>query len=892
MTTEPEEFSKFLKYIPFEPYLIPLVKNGKDPDVPKGGSWKDPKYKLTKEQAQERLKQGLNVGVVATGKDLVLFDHDDPEKFVFPKETLTIKTRNGKLHKYFFNSGDVKNADGKGQYAKCGEVRAEWKYVVAAGSYVPSDVGGCDGVYRVITEKPLAPLRADELPKEFQPSTAKNSSTPLLAVGMTGSFRNQYGWSLETIRTRDEKLDELLKNSDSDYPSASEADMATLSKLLYWGYMENEAINILQHFRGREKLNREDYLKMTVSKIGKTETIANFVDVKKWNPTTGYKTTVEVDKHFEPLTIGRTEIIPLLTDFCIVHPAMGVFGDTAFVGVWVPCQISEIEEKKDKKKRPYLKDLLYLITDKRQAVLANDWELKEKGMRLACKPLKLKNSWELPFVREYLAGNKACLDDLLLDILKEWHTYIDFPDEREYVLHALWDIASYFHFIFKTFPYLYVGGIKRTGKTKCLTLHSCFALNAFFSNNMSTSSIFRLIQNARGTLLIDETEKLRNPDRALDFRSILLAGYKKGAVVYRIEKSKKDQLVPESFEIYSPKILANISGIEDVMEDRTIPSIMKRGKTRQIINREIDVADSRWSEYRNKLYQFFLTYWKEVSELYKKMAKISELSELSEHSELTGTNYKKASELSEHTGAYNKEVSELTSERTGSNYTKADLDLLSARELELWNPIFTMARFFDSLISDKKKQLLSVSSLSSLHSLSSLMIGLAIDKTKQKITEDITETGEVILAQVLVQLVKEDVYYKVKDLRDAVTSQFDEEQKWVTTRWVGNALRRLGFKEKRRVGTGYEYKLTISEVEDLAERLNLLQVKPLSLSQEKTDLNVKSLVRLTTFFDGVCERCGFKGKMDFQVNLLDDTWGLLCEKCGRQLEKELEEGNV
>ena len=49
----------------------------------------------------------------------------------------------------------------------------------------------------------------------------------------------------------------------------------------------------------------------------------------------------------------------------------------------------------------------------------------------------------------------------------------------------------------------------------------------------------------------------------------------------------------------------------------------------------------------------------------------------------------------------------------------------------------------------------------------------------------------------------------------------------------------------------------------------------------------KSLVRLTTFFDGVCERCGFKGKMDFQVNLLDDSWGLLCEKCGLELEKQL-----
>jgi len=49
----------------------------------------------------------------------------------------------------------------------------------------------------------------------------------------------------------------------------------------------------------------------------------------------------------------------------------------------------------------------------------------------------------------------------------------------------------------------------------------------------------------------------------------------------------------------------------------------------------------------------------------------------------------------------------------------------------------------------------------------------------------------------------------------------------------------------------------------------------------------KSLTRLTTYFDGVCEKCGFKGKMDFQITMLDDTWGLLCESCGRELEKQL-----
>jgi len=71
--------------------------------------------------------------------------------------------------------------------------------------------------------------------------------------------------------------------------------------------------------------------------------------------------------------------------------------------------------------------------------------------------------------------------------------------------------------------YFYVGGVKASGKTKVLTLTYCLAFNAIFSNNMSTSTIYRLVQNARSTLLIDETEKLIDPNRAQDLRSILLS---------------------------------------------------------------------------------------------------------------------------------------------------------------------------------------------------------------------------------------------------------------------------------------------------------------------------------------------------------------------------------
>lgn len=291
-TASIHEFDKWLKLLPWQPWLIPIQRHSKKPDVPEGESWKGAKYRLTVEQARQRLKNGLNVGVAATGHDFVFFDHDEPDKFMLQKETLTVQTRNGKIHKHYLNGGDVKNADGKREYKECGEVRAEWKYVLAPGSYVPPDDKarpGATGLYTVVVAKSPTTLHVEDLPPEFQPILIKNEQKEKREAVMTSSLRNQYGWSIEDIFARDQKLDDLLRSQNLAYPSPSEADMACLSKLLFWGYTESEAVDILKHFRSRPKLNREDYVERTLKKVGRGETIANYVDVFRWNPSTGYK---------------------------------------------------------------------------------------------------------------------------------------------------------------------------------------------------------------------------------------------------------------------------------------------------------------------------------------------------------------------------------------------------------------------------------------------------------------------------------------------------------------------------------------------------------------------------------------------------------------------------
>ena len=71
------------------------------------------------------------------------------------------------------------------------------------------------------------------------------------------------------------------------------------------------------------------------------------------------------------------------------------------------------------------------------------------------------------------------------------------------------------------------------------------------------------------------------------------------------------------------------------------------------------------------------------------------------------------------------------------------------------------------------------------------MIELAKATVEQSKVENLTETGESILLQVLLDMVKGDGYVSVKVITDKIFAQFDEQPRWLSTYWVGKTLRRL-----------------------------------------------------------------------------------------------------
>jgi len=344
-----------------------------------------------------------------------------------------------------------------------------------------------------------------------------------------------------------------------------------------------------------------------------------------------------------------------------VHPAIGVIDGRAYVGVSLPCLVT-VQPKKKRRRRgeepePHVeeKEMPFLITSSREKILLHKDVLKRLKWKVMYKPAYFENRWSLESINAFLNGATVDPLEVYQNVKNAWMTYIEFQNPDLYDFLTLWTIGTYFFHLFKAYPYVYFGGIKRSGKTKALTVAYLMCFNAVFSCNISTASLFRLIQSGRCTVLMDETEGLNNPERKQDFRSLLLSGFKKGARVYRTEKTSKERLVPEAFEVYSPKMIANIRGIEDVLEDRCIVIIMRRGKNRAIINVEPDVDDPVWQKIRDQLHIFYLTNWEKIQSIYLDFGEVSEVSE---------------------------EV----------NILGIKENILTARDWELWKPILTLAK--------------------------------------------------------------------------------------------------------------------------------------------------------------------------------------------------------
>jgi DNA primase len=289
-------------------------------------------------------------------------------------------------------------------------------------------------------------------------------------------------------------------------------------------------------------------------------------------------------------------------DIPLLSPALGFQRDVAIV------TISVVERTKDKK----LNTQPYLVTSSRELVRLSDAQIikldgHEVALRVMPEGSEFLMRWRFSDIQKFLNGETVDAGQVFRNVHDLFTRYVDFRSPVESAILTLWTIGTYFYTMFPAYPYLALNGPKNSGKSTVMRVLQPLAFNMVTTSDPTGPSMFRLIHYTSCTVGIDEAERYHNPkDPGMQqIRQLLNSGYKQGMPAIRLIG---EDMKPQAFDVYSPKILAAIAGLEDILASRCIAIPMRRtDKKLPSFPPDFDGA-----ALRHQLYTLALTHFKTV----------------------------------------------------------------------------------------------------------------------------------------------------------------------------------------------------------------------------------------------------------------------------------------
>lgn len=193
-------------------------------------------------------------------------------------------------------------------------------------------------------------------------------------------------------------------------------------------------------------------------------------------------------------------------------------------------------------------------------------------------------------------------EELLADVRAFIHRYVDLSAGFEEIA-AHYVLLSWIFDDFDALPYLRVRGDYGSGKSRFLQAVGSVAYRPIFASGASSvSSLFRMIDAFRGTLVLDESD-FRASDEKAEVTKILNNGNSRGFPVLRVEQTASKEFNPRAFEVYGPKILATRRYFEDkALESRCITEELVQGRIRKDVPLSLpDAFHAEAETLRNKL---------------------------------------------------------------------------------------------------------------------------------------------------------------------------------------------------------------------------------------------------------------------------------------------------
>ena len=287
----------------------------------------------------------------------------------------------------------------------------------------------------------------------------------------------------------------------------------------------------------------------------------------------------------------------------VVSPALGFSDNLALVTVSL----------RERTKGNRLRIQPYLVTSGREMIRLNGQQIlsvggQEIALRVVPEGSEFLMRWRYQDIQRFLNGEAIQPGQVFHAVHDLFTTFVDFRSPVESRILALWAIGTYFYTLFPAYPYLALNGPKNSGKSTVLRVLQPVAFNMISTSDPTGPAIFRLVHVTGCAVGIDEAERYHNPrDPGMQqIRQLLNSGYKAGMPAIRITG---EDMKPQAFDVYSPKILAAIYGLEDVLASRCIAIPMRR-TDKQIppIPVDFDGAMIRHQLYMLALSQFSHVY--------------------------------------------------------------------------------------------------------------------------------------------------------------------------------------------------------------------------------------------------------------------------------------------
>ena len=404
-------------------------------------------------------------------------------------------------------------------------------------------------------------------------------------------------------------------------------------------------------------------------------------------------------------------------------------------------------------------------------------------------PKKEDEDLQKESIEKFHMGMRSCYNDIIY-FLDRW---VDIPQEYKKII-ALWIIGTYFHKNFNTFPYLYLNAMRGSGKTRLLRIISWLQYNGNGEvlTNPSDSVLFRTAKE-RG-LILDEMETERSKEKQT-MREYLNVCYKQGGIVYRMEKQKvegKEAFVAVGHKMFTPVAIANIEGIDDVLQDRSITIILEKSMSPGYVKMIEDFPDNfiikdikrRLNElcvqcvvYSTLQKGIYSLKWNSfITKKYESVHSIHTINNTTNYTQLYTTDY---------------------TESEREMFEKIDKTNIFGRNLELFMPLLIITQMVNVDMFDEILDIVN-----------------RLDLNKKE--EDFAESRDISLIEFISLANRYRLEYVrssdlFREFKEFIGNQGDDqESKWLNITWFGNALKRLKLiNHKKREAKGQVMMLNI-----------------------------------------------------------------------------------